>query len=239
MKVIDGPGRPRLALVCGVHGDERFGVRVWRQYAPQAARIAGLRLILANERAVERNQRFIETDLNRSFPGKASGSHEERLAARLAPLLQASELVVDLHTTTSDIAGLLITTELSPGVKRIINATDIEHIAEMGPAPYSLIGAAPAGLSVELGPGYARTAVALGVVERLIDRLLAGETRAKRSRHVYRSIKTIPLGVTVPSGVRDLHYSRGLQGYPLLLHEKAYQKEHQGFLAQSQEVASI
>jgi len=67
---VAGPGEPEVAVVGGVHGDEPSGVhavRTLRQADLDLQR--GVMFVIANPAAVEAGQRFLDSDLNRMFPG--------------------------------------------------------------------------------------------------------------------------------------------------------------------------
>ena len=99
-----GDTGPTAFLCAGVHGDEGpWGALALREVlALPRSRLAGrLRVVLAaNPLAAQANARNAPLDgldLNRSFPGSSQGSHTERLAAVLAPLIAESDVVIDLH----------------------------------------------------------------------------------------------------------------------------------------------
>ena len=56
--------------------------------------------MVANEAALEKGVRYLEVDLNRSFPGRRAGKYEERLAGVVLRRLKKYGEVVDLHTAT-------------------------------------------------------------------------------------------------------------------------------------------
>ncbi|HLD40411.1 MAG TPA: succinylglutamate desuccinylase/aspartoacylase family protein [Candidatus Nanoarchaeia archaeon] len=109
MKVTEyGSGAPRVAIVGGVHGNEHIGVHVIEKLA--GLEIAGsLKYIIANEEALQLNQRFVEADLNRSFPGKRYGNHEEKLADTLLKELSDADYVFDIHSTSVETPDFVIT----------------------------------------------------------------------------------------------------------------------------------
>jgi predicted deacylase len=95
---------PWLTLTAGVHGDEGpWGALAIRELLrhPQTALKGRLRVILAANPlaagADSRNAPLDQLDLNRSFPGHPKGSHTERIAASLAPLIASNDVVIDLH----------------------------------------------------------------------------------------------------------------------------------------------
>ena len=99
-----GTSGPKVTLLAGVHGDEGpWGALAIREALSLASpSLTGqLQVVLAaNPLAAEADARSApldHLDLNRSFPGDASGSHTERLANLLAQHLADSDVVVDLH----------------------------------------------------------------------------------------------------------------------------------------------
>lgn len=65
-----GDGTPELALVACLHGDERCGeTAVERVLAEKPALKRSVRFVVANEEAIAANDRYVDEDLNRAFPG--------------------------------------------------------------------------------------------------------------------------------------------------------------------------
>ena len=97
-----GEGTPEVAVVGAVHGDEPCGARAIERFLesdPEVDRPA--KLIVANERALERGVRYVETDLNRALPGDPeSDLYEERLAHDLATEVEGC-LSLGIHSTVS------------------------------------------------------------------------------------------------------------------------------------------
>ncbi len=97
-----GDGQPEVAVVAGIHGDEPCGVRaVERLLADDPDVRRPVKLIVANEVALERGERFVDEDLNRAFPGDPDGqTRESRLAHEIAREVQGCT-VLALHSTSS------------------------------------------------------------------------------------------------------------------------------------------
>lgn len=96
-----GPSPPEVAVVGGIHGDEPSGVRAVRRLRDAALEFdRGVRFVIANPPAVEANVRYLDADLNRSFPGDPAGNREERLAARLCEAVDGLT-TLSLHSTHS------------------------------------------------------------------------------------------------------------------------------------------
>lgn len=98
---------PRVTLIAGTHGDEGpwSALAIRRLCRHPLAKLKGrLRVIFtANALAaeVERRNSWIDSpnsiDLDSVFPGNKDGSHTDRLAAALAPLIADNDAVIDLH----------------------------------------------------------------------------------------------------------------------------------------------
>lgn len=96
-----GPGEPEVAVVGGVHGDEPSGVHAVRRLrAADLDLRRGVLFVVANPAAVAAGKRFLDSDLNRVFPGDPRGDREHRLAAELCDLLAPLE-TLSIHGTHS------------------------------------------------------------------------------------------------------------------------------------------
>jgi len=99
----------RFLVFGAVHGNEICGTEAMRRVM---AEIDSGKLILArgqvtfvpvaNPRAHANGQRFIDSNLNRSFlPSKTPKTYEAKLKNILAPMIEASDVFLDLHSTTA------------------------------------------------------------------------------------------------------------------------------------------
>ncbi|MCJ7479075.1 MAG: succinylglutamate desuccinylase/aspartoacylase family protein [Candidatus Nanohaloarchaeota archaeon QJJ-7] len=97
-----GEGEPEITVLGSVHGDEPAGKKaIERILSEDLDYERPVQFIVANEEALEKGRRFLETDLNRSFPGsEESNSREERLAHELLEQVEDTK-VLDIHTTHS------------------------------------------------------------------------------------------------------------------------------------------
>jgi N-alpha-acetyl-L-2,4-diaminobutyrate deacetylase len=108
--LVGGRRRPCLALVAGVHGNEYEGMVTLVELLREAGTwpLEGSLIVVpvANPfafRAAQRRTPQDDCDLNRVFPGAATGSLSERLAHRLcAGVLASADLVFTLHSAMAD-----------------------------------------------------------------------------------------------------------------------------------------
>ncbi|SEO72643.1 Succinylglutamate desuccinylase [Halogranum amylolyticum] len=97
-----GEGTPEVAVVGSIHGDEPCGVRaIERLVAKEPEVERPVKLVVANEEALDADVRYLDDDLNRAFPGDPEAdSHERRLAHALQRELHDCT-VLSLHSTQS------------------------------------------------------------------------------------------------------------------------------------------
>lgn len=97
--------KSKFLIITSTHGNEGFATQVIEEIAKELTpEEYGYDWIIANPNALERNVRFIDTDLNRCAPGdKKSTKYEEVRAAEIMELSKKYNFVIDIHGTNSDI----------------------------------------------------------------------------------------------------------------------------------------
>lgn len=167
-----GDGDPEIAVVAGVHGDEPCGpAAVERLLADPPDLVRPVKVVVANEAAVERGVRFLDTDLNRAFPGDPEAdAHESRLAARLADEL-AGCVVLDLHSTVSTSEPFALVTEVTDRTSSLARATGVDNVVDISHVGGGLTDVAP-GVAVECG--RKGTAAAVETAHRVVESFLSG-----------------------------------------------------------------
>jgi predicted deacylase len=123
-----GEGEPEYTVIGSLHGDEPAGRDAIEKFLQDSREFhRPVQFIVANEEALEQDERFIDSDLNRVFPGDPdSDSHEERLASKIMKEVEGTK-VLDLHTTHSYPLPFATFTEKSPEVKDLLESTGVEH----------------------------------------------------------------------------------------------------------------
>jgi predicted deacylase len=134
------------------HGDERVGARILEAIEKISVQKGMIIPNIANKKAFSLNKRFIDQDLNRSFPGKPDGNHEERLAHELLPLVEAADVVIDIHSTTSGKHAAVIVTKIDRPTLDVIRFVMPERALIMSATKNNaLISAAKIGIAFEYG----------------------------------------------------------------------------------------
>ncbi len=229
MKILTSDTQPiRLAIVCCQHGNERFGLTVFEYISAHLSDFPGVKLILANEPAVEQNIRSIETDLNRSFPGSLGGTQEERLAHALLHEVAGIPYLLDIHTTTSEIRMVPILTVLNEQTKHIVNLTSSREVVLIEPplANHSLIGNIAGGVSLEFGNPFSKTPTALDETLTIIRGILNSTPTTPSPRDIFHVDGNIPKSTPIPKDAKNFKRIDSLSVYPILLHEAAYTNLH-------------
>lgn len=126
-----GEGTPAVAVVGAIHGDEPCGVHAIERFLAEEHRIREpVKLVVANERALARGERYVEADLNRAFSGDPDGAtHEERLAGALVREIEGC-VALGIHSTvsTDEPFGTLATADATKA--RLMRAMPVAHAAD-------------------------------------------------------------------------------------------------------------
>jgi hypothetical protein len=88
----------KILIIGGMHGNEPLGPQIVEKLRKNPR--AGIDGLIANETAYYAHSRFIEQDMNRSFPGvKNSSEYEHRRPYELLKLAKKYDVVLDFHNT--------------------------------------------------------------------------------------------------------------------------------------------
>lgn len=121
----------KILVIGGMHGNEPLGIKLVELF--KTNKVTNIDSVIANQLAVKANQRYVGSDLNRSFPGDINDlEFEKRRAAELIKLCKNYDIVLDFHNTycpnnncsfVGEIAnGLLYDASEFLGINRIIVA---------------------------------------------------------------------------------------------------------------------
>lgn len=140
-----------FAIVCCLHGTEPYGLEVVKRLP------SFLPSFMGNEKALKENKRFIDGDLNRSFPGKENGNYEEKIAYNLINKLNSFDYILDLHSSSNDLPIFGIITK--PNYQKIdfakqLGLSKLVIMQDSFASGKSLIDFVKCGLSIEVGPHH-------------------------------------------------------------------------------------
>lgn len=100
--------KKKLLIICATHGNERIGLEVVEKL--QAKKLDRyFDYVVANPRALEKNVRFCDCDLNRSYPGaEESRAYEKRRACEILSMARKYEYVLDMHEASCGTDNFII-----------------------------------------------------------------------------------------------------------------------------------
>jgi succinylglutamate desuccinylase len=206
----------KIALIGCVHGDEVIGERLIKYTFQLKSLSPFVQGIIANPLALKRKKRFIDSDLNRSFPGDLKGNHEQKIAAKFLKQLFVYDLCLDIHATNSNFDSLVIVTKLNNEIKKLLALIPINKVALMKNAKFkngALINHASTGIALEYGPNKSgRNSVrAFKDLKQLFINLglLSGHQKTYPDKTLY----TVYDSYTVPE---DFQQSKQLKDFQLI-----------------------
>lgn len=142
----------KIILNILTHGDERIGLKVAKEIQKININRNTLTVQIANSKAFKLRKRFIDQDLNRSFPGKKAGNYEEKLACKLSAAIKSADLVLDIHSTRSELKDAIIVTKLDSETLKYIKAIQPKYVLIMDATKNNaLISQAKIGIAFEYG----------------------------------------------------------------------------------------
>lgn len=154
MKVTEkGNGEPELVIVGSLHGDEPAGKKAIEKLLEKHQDFKKpVKLIIANEKALQENKRYLDVDPNSSFPGeKNSDKYEKRLAAEITEEIQG-KTVLDIHTTRSTERPFATMKNTDDEIIQMAEDANVDNAVYFPEESGVLIEQAGTGLIVETGP---------------------------------------------------------------------------------------
>jgi len=224
MKVLQNnqPSKHKVTLVGCVHGSESYGRVVFEHFAARLSEYPGLTLILANEEALAKRTRYIDADLNRSFPGDADGNLEERLAHELLRTIDPGSYIIDIHTTRGQLPMVSIVTNVTSRTRKILNQLPPTKIVYMKGGFGSLISQFRASVSLEYPDSLARGVENTAQLEQIVTNLLSGVKKPACTHAMYITEGKIPLEMPVPVSATSFQQIEGTTVIPFLPRRVAF-----------------
>lgn len=216
------PSKNKVTIIGGVHGSELFGKIVCQYLEKNIHKYPGLCIILANEEALKKRNRYIDTDLNRAFPGSKKGNHEQMLAFELLRHIDVDSFIIDIHTTKNCKGIVPIITNASENTKRIIHHLNESNIVYMKNGFGSLISQFDGAVSLEFYEEQSSKLNYLHYVESIIQNVLNNNTHQKRKRNIYTCQERIPVITHVPKNAESFVKISGSDIIPFLPRNRAY-----------------
>jgi predicted deacylase len=187
-----GDGTPELCVVAAVHGDEPCGVHaVERLIAAEPSLQRPVKLVVANEKALEVGVRYLDDDLNRAFPGDPNAeSHERRLAHDLAREIRGCTTLA-IHSTQSFGDPFAVVESVDPVAREIAPKLPITALIETDEQTEGRLIEYPHVIEVEAG--YQGTGEAAENATELSWAFLAATGALEGARSVTRPAVEVPV----------------------------------------------
>ena len=128
-----GSGEPEVAILAAVHGDEPCGVRAVDRLLEDRPDVKRpVKLVVANERALYEQVRYVDEDLNRAFPGDPDAdTHEGRLAYELESELEGC-LTFAMHSTQSHSEPFTVVNGVTERTSEVCAQLPVTSIVDTG-----------------------------------------------------------------------------------------------------------
>lgn len=118
----------RFLVIGGLHGNEPLGLEVCRQL--EKLNLPYIDVLYGNPQAIKKNIRYIEEDLNRAFPGKASGSLEAKRALKIMEVCKNYDFVIDFHNTHCPDNDCTFLGSRSPGAYQLASFLGFDKVVQ-------------------------------------------------------------------------------------------------------------
>ncbi|MCD4705120.1 succinylglutamate desuccinylase/aspartoacylase family protein [bacterium] len=102
----------KILFITLTHGNEAIGLNVIKKLKKINLKNQ-FNYIIANPLAFSENKRFINSDLNRIFPGKKNGNYEQKRAKKIIKIGKKYNYIIDLHGSVSNTGIFIIITKLT------------------------------------------------------------------------------------------------------------------------------
>jgi predicted deacylase len=197
-----GDGTPELAVVGGVHGDETCGVRaIERLLDDDPEVLRPVKLIVANERALEAGVRYIDADLNRAFTDTVpEDAHERQLAQQLDAEVDGCT-VLSIHSTQSYAEPFAITSGLRGPAETIVPHLSVTALVDATDLGNGRLFAADADI-IEVEAGLQGSETAAENAYRLVREFLTA-AGALPGDTVEHELPVFELGEPIPKPAAD------------------------------------
>lgn len=149
-----GKGQPRVAVVACIHGNELYGKEVLGKLKKIKVCKGSVVSVFANRKAYCKKKRFIDCDLNRSFPGSKDGNYEQQQALKILEVLKNCDIVIDLHSSSTPTPPFIVLSKITRKHLEFLPKVPIDTVVYMPKSVAcgkALIDYCKCGVSLEMG----------------------------------------------------------------------------------------
>ncbi|MHB8651520.1 MAG: M14 family metallopeptidase [Minisyncoccota bacterium] len=211
---------PVVVVNACTHGHEQVGKHVLEDIRTLKIKRGVLIKNIANERACTKIVQYIDSDLNRVFPGNPQGDYEHQLAYHIHRLVRQVAVVLDIHSTGTTTVGknsAIIVTKLDKPTLQLIQAIKPPRVLIMkNTERNALISDAKIGIAFEYGKDndpFTRRQVRNDI--RIILEELGMTTRVAKRNFWKQKTQFYEIMHTVPKG-NGYHLEPGIKNFVLI-----------------------
>lgn len=148
-----GDGEPEVAVVGAVHGDEPCGANAIQKFITSDPALRRTTVfVIVNEKALKREERYIDVDLNRVLPGDPTADgHERQLAAQLVEETEGC-VTLGIHSTRSYAGTFGVLSNPNERKRRVFDRMSLTEVADTSQVSGGRCVDQPLFLDVEVGP---------------------------------------------------------------------------------------
>lgn len=215
----------QVLFLAAVHGDEGFTVSILQELEQEFPQLIGWSWLVANEVALERGVRFIDTDMNRSAPGDPNSSqYEMRRVNEVLEIAKQYHIVIDLHGTTANSGIFVVLPHPTPHNIALAARLPISNVVIWTPRSSEKFGPLTrfvyCGVGIECGPKNSRSVQTKlkKILKTILTRGLVFDPSRRQSW--FRVYGRVPRGASaVTKSLIDFQQTtlKGETFYPLLV----------------------
>lgn len=218
--------KKKLLLIAATHGNEKIGVEVIKKLE-RLGQNKYFNVLIGNPEALKYGKRFIDADLNRSYPGKRDSKiYEQRIAYNNMRIASQYEYIIDIHEASAGTDDFIIVPREEISKKFPLKFINLKNII-VWPDPKGPMGEVLENcIELEFGMRSRNREKAImkatGVVSEFIDSVY-GENESvfqQKSYYVYGKLMKSEIA-NEQITLKDLKLTRfqGEQFYPLLTNQ--------------------
>lgn len=170
----------KILFIIATHGDEKIGLEVIERLKVKKLN-RFFDCLIANPRALRKNARFIEVDLNRSYPGaKNSKLYEKKRAYENLQKAKKYQYVIDIHEASQGINNFVIVPRERLSKSFPVNLINLKTILLWPNPKGSLSQILENAIELEFGMKNKKRKEVIRVARNIIEKFIKDIYRNKR-----------------------------------------------------------
>ncbi len=174
-----------ILLIASTHGDEKIGLEVIEKLKEKKLD-KYFDYMIANPKANKKNERFLDKDLNRSYPGKKESKfYEERIAYENFQIAKKYKYIIDIHEAEKGINDFIIVARDTLGNKFPYEKISLENILLWSNPKGPLCGEIDNAIELEFGMNGRERVKVVGKAYNVLKMFLLGNASFE-NKNIYK-----------------------------------------------------